>query len=62
MPAPNKQQREVCWLSRDIYQQCIDRHRPEGETGVPSRCAVVRAEYEKMCLKSWVSVNVVYSN
>ena len=54
MSAPNKQAREVCWLARDIFQQCLDRHRMEGEKGVPTRCKQLRNEYELACPRQWV--------
>ena len=54
MAVLNKKEREVCWLSRDIFHQCLDRHRPEGETATPSRCDKLLQQYRLACPKQWV--------
>ena len=46
---PSKQEREICWNSRDVYYKCLDDNKNSHEN-----CNKFKEEYEKNCPKTWV--------
>jgi hypothetical protein len=55
--APTRSERAKCWEARDRYFQCLDDEgvlAPSSE-GKSSACFPLRKQFEKDCVKSWVS-------
>ncbi|KAF5326989.1 hypothetical protein D9619_005029 [Psilocybe cf. subviscida] len=52
--APNRQDRQKCWETRDAYYACLDSVGvvKAGEEG--SACDVQKKFYEDNCAKSWI--------
>lgn len=50
----SRQDRQVCWESRDAYFDCLDKASviKAGDEG--TICSAQKADYEKNCAKSWV--------
>ncbi|XP_067011941.1 cytochrome c oxidase assembly factor 6 homolog [Anabrus simplex] len=49
MSFPTKDQRKVCWDSRDRYWECLDVNHDERE-----KCIKLRQTYESSCPAQWV--------
>lgn len=53
MSFPTREERSLCWGSRDKYWECLDKNgEKEAVTGGP--CAEFRKIYEKSCSAQWV--------
>mmetsp|Transcript_1676 Transcript_1676/g.5059 ORF Transcript_1676/g.5059 Transcript_1676/m.5059 type:complete len:106 (+) Transcript_1676:154-471(+) len=50
-PMVTSSKRKICYEHRDRYYDCV---REAGREEAVTKCAKLRAEYEKYCLKSWV--------
>ena len=46
-----KEDRELCWLSRDIYWKCLDE-----KSNSPKDCEEQRAKFVSNCSKTWVNI------
>jgi cytochrome c oxidase assembly factor 6 len=57
--APNREDRQKCWETRDAYYACLDSVSvvKAGEEG--SACAAQKKSYEDNCAKSWVRTFIV---
>ncbi len=50
---PSKEDREICWNSRDEYWKCLD-----SNNDIKEKCLNERSKYEKKCSKIWVRVRL----
>ncbi|KAF9525774.1 cytochrome oxidase c subunit VIb-domain-containing protein [Crepidotus variabilis] len=52
--APNRENRQKCWETRDAYFECLDKAGvvKAGQEG--SICRGEKQEYEGSCAKSWI--------
>lgn len=57
--APDRNRRELCYESRDIFFECLDKHDilDANKEDEKSRkvCPTEVADYERDCARSWVS-------
>jgi cytochrome c oxidase assembly factor 6 len=51
----SRQDREVCWESRDAYFDCLDKADVVKAGDEGTSCSSQKTDYEKNCAKSWVS-------
>ncbi|ODV85406.1 hypothetical protein CANARDRAFT_7521 [[Candida] arabinofermentans NRRL YB-2248] len=57
---PNRSQRELCWQSRDIYFQCLDKIEvvnpldPKHSDKIKKNCSSQDIQFQKDCVASWV--------
>ena len=58
--APDRNTREICYESRDIFFECLDKHDilDANKDDEKSRklCPTEVADYERDCARSWVSL------
>lgn len=47
---PGKEERRVCWDSRDRYWECLDMYPSDNK-----QCAKLRQLFEQQCPSQWVS-------
>lgn len=53
MAAPNKAEREKCWIARDSFWKCLEDNNDDAD-----KCKSQRQQFEGSCNKQWVSINV----
>ena len=57
--APDRNSREVCYESRDIFFECLDKHNildaVKHDEEARRVCGKENADYERDCARSWVS-------
>ncbi|EDO14445.1 hypothetical protein Kpol_224p3 [Vanderwaltozyma polyspora DSM 70294] len=60
-PVANRQQREQCWESRDLFFKCldnvdiIDANDKKNKDIIKKNCNIEESNFEKDCAKSWIS-------
>lgn len=58
--APNRNKREQCWDSRDIFFECLDKNNvvdaldDKNQATIKKSCSGQEKQYEDNCAKSWV--------
>ncbi|KOB68994.1 putative cell cycle-associated protein [Operophtera brumata] len=55
MSFPDREQRKVCWDSRDRYWDCLDDQNIKDSSLKPKACAELRRVFEKSCPTQWVT-------
>lgn len=57
--APDRSKREVCYESRDLFFDCLDRNKildaVKSDADAKEKCGKELQEFEGACVKSWVS-------
>ena len=57
--APDRNKREVCYESRDIFFKCLDKHEildaVKEDEKARTLCSEENVAYERDCARSWVS-------
>lgn len=60
--APDRSKREVCYENRDLFFDCLDRHKildaVKNDAEAREKCGKEMEDFEGSCAKSWVSVPV----
>ncbi|KAJ9504111.1 hypothetical protein LTR99_005960 [Exophiala xenobiotica] len=56
--APDRNAREICWESRDIFFECLDKNNIldaiKEDDKARKACSKEVADYEKDCARSWI--------
>jgi len=62
--APDRSAREICYESRDIFFECLDKHdildAIREDEKARKVCPKEVADYERNCARSWVSLASIY--
>jgi len=61
--APDRSAREVCYESRDLFYECLDKHNildaTKDDELARQKCPTENADFERDCAKSWVCYAIV---
>jgi hypothetical protein len=64
--APDRSSRERCYVSRDIFFECLDKHdildANKHDAESRQKCPKEVADYEQDCAKSWVSCGIFWTH
>jgi len=56
--APDRSAREVCYESRDLFYECLDKHNildaTKDDELARQKCPTENADFERDCAKSWI--------